>query len=122
MDRHFSPAEEVQSLFLDDDLEDLLSLISLQLILREEEHADAIVPLSFDRDAERLTDFLKKLVRDLKQDPHAVSRLPLCVFSRPVLQMLYDLERAGYGTVAFPALDVYDRADTAVVVFKAFPV
>ena len=122
MDRHLSPAEKVQSFFPDDDLEDLLRLISFQLILREEEHADAVIPLSIDRDAERLTDLLEKPVRDLKQDPHAVPGLSLRIFSRSVLQMLYDLERSRYGTVAFLSLDIYDRADPAVVVLKAFSV
>ncbi len=67
----------------------------------------------------RLTDLLKEAVGDLQKDTHTVSGLAFRILSGSVLQMLYDLKRACYGGMTLPALDIYNSADTAVVVLKA---
>ena len=51
-DVDLSPAQELQALFLRDGLEHLLRTVFRKLILREEEHADAVFPLSADADPE----------------------------------------------------------------------
>ena len=44
--RHGSPSKEFQSLFFHDDLKHLFCLVPFQLILWEEEYADAVFPFS----------------------------------------------------------------------------
>ena len=70
-------------------------------------------------DMKRLTDLLKEAVGNLQKDAHAVSGLAFRVLSGSVLQMLYDLQSARHSGVALPALNIYNGADTAVVMLKA---
>ncbi len=57
-------------------------------------------------------------VRYLCEDPDSVAGLALGVFSGPVLQVLNDRKRIINYLVARPSFNVYDSADTAVIVFK----
>ena len=82
---HIPPSRKLQSFLLHDDLKHLLRLPLLQFILREKEHADAVLPLAADPDPQRLCHFLHKPVGDLRQDAHAVAGLTLGVLSGPVL-------------------------------------
>ena len=59
---------------------------------------------------------------DLKKDAHTVSGLSFRVLSRPVLQVLYDLKSSRHRAVALFPFNINDRADTAVVMFKALAV
>ena len=122
MYRHFSPAEEIQSFFLNNDFKDILRLIAFQLILRQKKHPDSVIPLAFQVNAQRLTDFLKELVGYLQKNTDTISGLSFCVLSCSVFQVLYDLKRSGNCAVALHTLNIYDRTDTAVVVFKPLAV
>ena len=55
---------------------------------------------------------------DLQQDAHAVAGLPLGILTRPVLQMLHDLQRVIQRFMALSSFDVNDRANAAVVMLK----
>ena len=122
MYRNFSPAEEIQAFFLYNNFKDIFSLIAFQLILRQEEHPDTVISLAFQVNPQRLTDFLKELMGYLQKNTYTVSGLSFCVLSCSVLQVLYDLKRSGNCTVALHAFDIYDRTDTAVIVFKTLTV
>ena len=116
--RHLPPAKEGQPLLLADDLKQLLCLIALQLFLREEEHANAVFPLRAQRDARSRGGLCKEFMADLQQDAHAIAGFSLSILPCPVFQMLHDLQRVIQRPVAFASLDIHDRADAAVVVFK----
>ena len=122
MYRNFSPAEEIQAFFLYNNFKDIFSLIAFQLILRQEEHPDTVISLAFQVNPQRLTDFLKELMGYLQKNTDTVSGLSFCVLSCSVFQVLYDLKRSGNCAVALHALNIYDRTDTAVIVFKTLTV
>ena len=96
----------------------LFGLAAPQRILWEEEHTDAVVPLTAQADALLLRYPGEKAVGDLQQDAHAVAGLPGGVLARPVLQLLHDLQGVVHRGVGFPALDVHHAADAAGVVLK----
>ena len=62
MDRKISPAKELQSLFLYDDLQHFFCLISGKLILRKKEHTYAIFPFAAKFDSQRCRYLLKKFM------------------------------------------------------------
>ena len=60
--RNFSPAEEFQSFLLHDDLEHLHCLLTLKLILWEEEHTNTIITFLSKLQAKLLCCLLEELV------------------------------------------------------------
>ncbi len=119
---HVAPAQKFQPFLLCNDLKHLFGLISLQLILREKEGAHTVFPLAADLKTERSCHPDHKLMRHLRENTHAVSRLALRVLSGSVLQILHNLKRILHSGAALFAFDVDAGADTAVVVFKLRPV
>ena len=114
-----SPAQELQAFFLCDGLEHLLRTVFRKLILREEEHADAVLSLSADTDPEFRADFPEELVRNLGQNTDTVSCLPLRVLPGAVLQVLDNCQSMIHGLMALFPLDVYTAADSAGIMLKA---
>ena len=112
---HFPPAQEGQAFLLADDLKQLFRLIARKLLLREEEHADAVLPLAAKSDSDLCRRLPEELMADLKQNAHAVAGFALGVLTGPVFQVLHDLQRIVKGLVTLAALDVHNRADAAVV-------
>ena len=119
MSREITPAEELESLFLDDDLEHLFRLISRKLVLREEEHADAILALSTELDSERFCHLLKKFVGNLKHDSDTITCLALRVFSGAVLKVFHDVKCLVYCSMGLNAFDIGNCSDTTVVMLKS---
>ena len=58
-------------------------------------------------------------MRDLQHDAHTVPGLSFRIFSRAVLQVLYNMKRTLHGQVALLSILVHHRADPAVVMFKS---
>ena len=116
--RHLPPAQEGEALALYDGLKHLPGLVLFQLVLGEEEHADAVFPLAANIDSFLLAGFLKKAVGNLQQDPHAVSGLALRVLSGPVLQVLHDLQSLAHHLMALPSVQIHHSPDAAVVVLQ----
>ena len=116
--RDGAPAKEAHPLFFHDDLEHLLGLQALQGVLREKEHADAVVPLSLQRDPAFPGCFFEKVVGDLQQNADAVAGLPLGVLTGAVLQLFHDLQRIVHRLMGLCAVDVHHGADAAVIMFK----
>ena len=58
-------------------------------------------------------------MRNLRQDPDAVSCFSLCVLPGSVPEPLYDQQGIVYQLMALPALRIDNRPDPAVVMFKA---
>ena len=116
---HLAPAQERQAFLFADDLKQLFGLVAAQFLLREKEHADAVLPLFPQFDAQGCGCFLKKTVADLRQDAYAVAGLALGILSGAVFQMLHDLQGILNGLVGLAALNVHNCADPAVVVLKA---
>src|SRR6185503_15475273 len=92
LDRHHAPAEELQALLADRALEDLLALVQLVPLGRQEHHAGAVLAGLGQLDAERLTFLLQELVRDLQRDAGAVAGQRVAAASASVLEVLEDLE------------------------------
>jgi len=91
MRRHLTPAEQLQTFLRHNHLEHLLRLIALQLILREEKHANTKITVSTKLNTERLYCFREKFVGYLQQNADTVSGLSFRILSCTVLQILYDL-------------------------------
>ena len=113
-----APGEELQPLLAGDELEQLHGLSTQVLVLREEEHANAIFALIAEADVHLFRDFGEELVADLQHDAHAVAGLALSVLAGAVLQPLDDGQCIADGLVALAALDVHHSADAAGVVLK----
>ena len=118
MHRHLPPKQEFKALLLRDDLQHLLRLCAQEHILREEEHAHAVLPLLPEKVPAFLRDALKKRMGDLEHNPHAVAHLAGGVLPRAVLQMLYDFQRVIHHPVAPAPLNIDYCADPAGIMFK----
>jgi len=112
------PAKEGKAFFLYDDFKHLFCLIAGQLILGEEEHAHAVLPLLPEKVPAFLRDALKKRMGDLEHNPHAVAHLSGGILPRAVLQMLYDFQRVIHHPVAPAPLNIDYCADPAGIMFK----
>ena len=56
---------------------------------------------------------------NLRQDTYAVAHLAGSIFTRAVLQLLYDMQRIIQNLVILVSVDVDDGADTAGIVFSS---
>ena len=122
MNRHFTPAQEIQSFFFYNYFKNIFRLISLQLILGKKEHSHTIISFAPQSNAERLTDFAEESVRNLQKNTDAVSGFSFRILSCSVFQVLYNPEGARNSIVTFYAFNIYNCTDSAVIMFKAFPV
>ena len=113
MHRHLTPAEETESVLLGDDLEHTLREGPLQLVLREEKHADTVVALVTELDALHECRLLEEAVADLQEDADAVADLAARVLTGAVLELFYDMQCIVQDARILMAVDVYDAADTA---------
>ena len=113
MHRYLTPAEETESVLLGDDLEHALREGPLQLILREEKHADTVVALVTQLDALRECRLLKEAVADLQEDADAVADLTARVLTGAVLELFHDVQCIVQDARILVAVDVHDAADTA---------
>ena len=118
MDRHVPPAQEVHALLVNDNLQHLLRLGPFELVLGEEEHAHAVVPLLPQGEALLLRPAAEQPVGNLEQDAHAVAGLSGGVLAGPVLQLFYDFQGVVHSAIGSAPLDVHHRADAAGVVLK----
>ena len=66
--------------------------------------------------------FLKELVGDLQKDTYTVTGLSLSILTCAMFQILYDPQSILHNCMTFLSLDVDYCTDTAVVMFKLFPV
>src|SRR5207244_898776 len=73
IDRHGAPAEQALSLLADRLLEDLEALVALEDVARQEHHADPVVALGRQGEAELAALACEEVVRDLHQDAGAVA-------------------------------------------------
>ena len=113
IDGHGAPAEELHALFFDNNLEHLLCLRTLERILREEEHRDAVIALFANLDAGLCGSLGEEVVGNLQHDADAVTGLALCVLAGAVLQLFYNRQCIVHCLVRFSALDIDDCADAA---------
>ena len=82
---HFPPAQKLQPLFLNDDLEHFLGLVPAQFLLWEEDHGNAVLSLSSQVHPQNFHHSGEKRMGNLGEDAHAVPGLALRVLSCPVL-------------------------------------
>ena len=115
---HFAPCQKLQSLLAGDHLEQLHGLCPQVLVLGEEEHTHAVLPLVAQPDVQLLGHLGEELVADLQQDAHAVAGLALGVLTGAVLQPLHDGQCIVHRLVAFTSLDVHHSADAAGIVLE----
>ena len=120
--RDRTPSEEVEPLFCRDDLHHFLCLRPAQLVLRQEQHADAVFPRAAQSDTALSGFCLEKVVRRRDDDADAVTGLPGRVFAGAVLQLLDDLQRAVDDAAGRDAFDRHDRADPAGIVLELFSI
>ena len=120
--RHLAPCQKLQPLLAGDYLEQLHGLCPQVLILGEEEHSHAVLPLVAQPDVQFLGYLGEELVADLQQDAHAIAGLALGVLTGAVLQPLHNGQRIVHGLVTFASLDVHHSADAAGIVLKLWVV
>ena len=113
IDGHGAPAEELHALFFDNNLEHLLCLRTLERILREEEHRDAVIALFANLDAGLRGSLGEEVVGNLQHDADAVTGLALGVLAGAVLQLFYNRQCIVHRLVRFSALDIDNCADAA---------
>ena len=119
LDGDGTPAQKGHALTLHNDLEHLFGLTPGQGVLGEEEHANAVIPLLAQVNAQLPGSLGKKAVADLEHDANAVAGLALSVLAGTVFQLFHDLQGVIHGSMGLAALDVHYRADAAGVMLKA---
>ena len=97
----------------DNNLKHLLCLRTLERILREEEHRDAVIALFANLDAGLRGSLGEEVVGNLQHDADAVTGLTLGVLAGAVLQLFYNRQCIVHRLVRFSALDIDDCADAA---------
>jgi hypothetical protein len=113
---HVPPAQKFHALLGHDDLHHLFGLGPAQTVLREEEHAHAVVALSAQLYLLNQRGPLHKLVGHLYHDAHAVAGLARRVLAGPVLQLLHDLQGAVHRLTRLCAAEIHHRPYAAGVV------
>src|SRR6185369_13063102 len=113
---HAPPAEDLLALLTDHLLDDALALVPLVHLVRQEDHADAVLAGGGEIDAERLRLAAEERVRDLDEDAGAVAGVRIAAARAPVRQVLEDREPLLHDVVRALALHVHDEADAACVV------
>ena len=88
--RHIPPAQKVHALLGDYYLHHLLGLSPFQSVLREEEHAHAVIPGLAQGDAQLRRGLHHQPVGHLYHQPDPVAGLPGGVLAGSVLQLLND--------------------------------
>ena len=116
---YLSPSKEVHAFLLYDDLEHFLRLVAFQLILGKEKHSDTVFSLPSKLNTKLRTLFREKFMGNLNHDTNTVSGLAFRILAGAVFQILYNAQCIFYRLVRFDAFNIYDSADTAVVMFKA---
>ena len=113
VDRHVAPPEHALALDADVELEQLLDLAAVDVVARQEAHADAVAArlgqLEVDVGAE-------EGVRDLEQEPGAVAGAHVGALGPAVLEVVERLERLGDDVVARDVVEPRDHGDAAGVV------
>ena len=112
--RDLSPSEEFDSMAPDNDLQHFLRLQTLQGLLRQEEHADAVASGGsqiVDSDLPRRLHH--QPVRNLHHQSDTVSGLTAGILSGPMLQLLHDFQRVIHSPVALLAANADDSSDPA---------
>ncbi len=120
--RHAAPEKQGHAALCADGLEDLLCGTDALVVLREEEHCDAVVALARQQGAVALRLLVEEAVRYLEEDAGAVARVALQAATAAVLEVDEDGERVVDDRVAADALEVGDDADAAGVVVEFLPV
>ena len=115
---HWTPTQKLQPLLAHNDFEHLHGPAALQFILGKEEHANAVFPLPAQSNAQLGTYFGEKAVADLNQNANAVPGLPLGIFSGPVFQVFHNVQGICHNLMGFPAVDVHNGPDAAVVMLQ----
>src|SRR5262249_53000665 len=115
VDGHAPPAEELLALLADDLLDDPLALVLLVHLVRQEDHADAVLAGRGEGDARRLRLATEERVGDLDEDAGAVAGQPVAAAGAAVLEVPEHREPFLDDVARCLALDVDDEADAAGV-------
>ncbi len=124
MDGNFPPAKDFHAFLLRDYLKHAPCQRPAERILRQEEHADAVVAFlkaCYLIDSGLRRRFDEKSVGDLRQDPDAVSHFSGGVLSCPVLQFFHNMKRVIQDLVILSTVNVYDTSDAAGIMFLLIP-
>ena len=121
MDRDVAPAHDLASFLPCDHFEHAHREGALQGVLRQEEHANAVVALFAGRDAGFLRGLFEESVRDLREDADAVADFARGVLAGPVLELLHDVQGVVEDPVVLSAVDVNYCSDAAGIVLSLVP-
>ncbi len=114
--RNVAPAEQDLPFGGDRALDLLLAGHSRRRLLREEHHADAVLPDGRQRDAELAARAAQEGVRQLDQDARAVALQRIGAGRAPMREIFEDRQRVADDGVILATLDVRDEPETAGVV------
>ena len=117
--RHFTPSQQFQSFLLQDHFKHLSGLGPLQLLLRQKQLGNTVISLISESDP---AVFLKKSVGNLQKNTDTVPGLALGILTCTMLQIFHDPQCILHDRMTFRSLDVDNRSDPAVIMFKLFPV
>ena len=127
MYRKTPPAQEGQALLLTAFFKADFFAFKGRFVRRKKESSDSVIPLSTKRLAyfslaaynlPLFAGFVKKIMANLKKNSNTISCFSGSIFTRPVFQFFYNAEGAVNNSVRFASVNVYNRTNSAVVVFK----
>ena len=117
MHRHCTPAKELQSLFCGNDFHHPHGKRTLHCILRQKEHANAVIPLFLQRNAGFSRRLFEEGMGHLGEDADPVPYFTGCVFACSVLQLFYNMQRIIQRTIVLMAVNIDNCTDAAAVLF-----
>ena len=116
--RNISVAQKFQSLFFHNDFKHFLSLITFQLILREEQLCNTVFSLSADGNSQFFTFLFKEFVGNLQKNTYTITGFSFRIFTCSVFQIFYNFQCIFHRLMALYTFAVHYGTDTAVIMFK----
>src|SRR5277367_1227785 len=117
--RRVAPAKDFQAFLAGNALKDAFARETLLALDGQEDHPHTVVPRRREMESELDTLARKKRVRNLNQQPSAISRFGVAAAGAAMGEIDEDLNTAGNDVVRSIAFDVGDEADAARVAFVA---
>ncbi len=119
IDRHSSPAENGLSLFAHHTFKRPFANLPAAFVGRQEDHADAVLTRSGQRDAELGAFLLEEAVRHLHENARAVAGVLLATTGAAMFQVVQNLQRIADDAVRLAVFEIDHETDAAGVVFVA---
>ena len=117
-DRHIPPKQQAQPLACQDHLQQLPAAHTLERVLREKDHGNAIIARFRERLSRLLRRFFQKSMRDLRHNANAITGRSVGILAGAMFKLFNDSQRVFYRPVRFLPADIDYRADAPGIMLR----